>query len=125
LSNCQAEVFGPTVTACVSVAIVPMHTPAEALAELDHAVGTLGQQAVLMPGHVLRPIETDRAGRYLDVYTIESPYDYEPVWARCIELGVSPTFHSSGMGWGSRMSAKYSAVFDMLANPTEVSVTRR
>jgi hypothetical protein len=86
------------------VAIVPMHTPAEALGELDHAVGTLGHKAVLMPSHVSRPIDTGRGGRYLDVYAIDSPYDYEPVWARCVELGVSPTFHSSGMGWGSRMS---------------------
>ena len=100
----QAEVFGPHRDRMCGVAIVPMHTPAEALAELDHAVGTLGHKAVLMPSHVLRPIETERGGRYLDVYAIDSPYDYEPVWTRCVELGVSPTFHSSGMGWGSRMS---------------------
>ena len=28
---------------------------------------------------------------------------YDPVWQRRTELGVSPTFHSAGMGWGSRM----------------------
>ena len=26
------------------------------------------------------------------------------VWARCVELGVSPTFHSTGIGFGSRTS---------------------
>jgi hypothetical protein len=26
------------------------------------------------------------------------------VWARCAELGVSPTFHSTGIGFGSRVS---------------------
>jgi hypothetical protein len=26
------------------------------------------------------------------------------VWRRCEELGVSPSFHSPGMGWGSRVS---------------------
>ena len=26
------------------------------------------------------------------------------VWAKCVELGVPPTFHSAGMGWGSRTS---------------------
>jgi predicted TIM-barrel fold metal-dependent hydrolase len=100
----QAEVFGPHRDRLCGVAIVPMHTPAEALAELDFAVGTLGHRAVLMPSHVQRRIPRDRVGSYLDVYAIDSPHDYEPVWARCAELGVSPTFHSGGMGWGSRMS---------------------
>ncbi|NNL84530.1 MAG: amidohydrolase, partial [Myxococcales bacterium] len=31
-------------------------------------------------------------------------YDYDPVWAKCLELRVVPTFHSGGMGWGSRTS---------------------
>ena len=100
----QAEAFGPHADRMCGVALVPMHTPDEALAELDHAVGELGLKAVLMPSHVQRSIETGRQGRYLDVYAIDSAYDYEPVWARCAELGVSPTFHSAGMGWGSRMS---------------------
>jgi hypothetical protein len=26
------------------------------------------------------------------------------VWARCVELGVAPTFHSAATGWGSRTS---------------------
>lgn len=35
---------------------------------------------------------------------LDSAYDYDPVWAKCVELGVPPTFHSAGMGWGSRAS---------------------
>jgi hypothetical protein len=31
-------------------------------------------------------------------------YDYDPLWRRCEELGVAPTFHSAGQGWGTRMS---------------------
>ena len=31
-------------------------------------------------------------------------YDYDPLWRRCEELGVAPTFHSGGQGWGTRMS---------------------
>lgn len=100
----QAEVFGPHADRMTGVAIVPMHTPDEALAVLDEAVVDRGLKAVLMPSHVIRPIETGRSGTYLDVFAIDSPYDYEPVWERCSELGVSPTFHSGGMGWGSRMS---------------------
>jgi hypothetical protein len=31
-------------------------------------------------------------------------YDYDPVWAKCVELDVSPTFHTQSAGWGSRTS---------------------
>jgi hypothetical protein len=102
----------------VSVALIPMHTPAEALAELDHAVGTLGFKAVLLAGHVLRPLpgaNVPRGARWLDAFGAESPHDYDPVWARCQALGVAPTFHSSGMGWGSR-SSLHSYVFNHLGN---------
>ena len=44
-----------------------------------------------------------------------SLYDYDPVWRRCVELGVSPTFHSTGSGWGSRMSTN-NFVFNHIGN---------
>src|SRR5207244_6516885 len=34
----------------------------------------------------------------------DSPHDYDPVWARCRELRVAPTFHSSSMSWHGRAS---------------------
>jgi predicted TIM-barrel fold metal-dependent hydrolase len=94
------------------VAAVPMHTPEEALEELEHAVVTLGFKAVLIPSFVKRPIpavaEKDpEAGRYtgyLDTFGIDSDYDYDPVWRRCIELGVSPAMHSPSLGFGTRQS---------------------
>jgi predicted TIM-barrel fold metal-dependent hydrolase len=91
------------------VALVPMHTPAEAIEALEHAVLELGLRAVLLAGHVLRPLpgaEGVRGARWLDLFGAESPHDYDPVWRRCSELGVSPTFHSSAMGWGSRVSLR-------------------
>lgn len=104
----NAEVFQGLGDRLVPVAVVPMTTPEEALAELDHSVGELGFRAVMMQGHVLRPLpgveNLPRAARWMDTFGIDSDYDYEPVWRRCAELGVSPTFHSTGMGWGSRAS---------------------
>jgi len=101
----QNEIFGAHRDRVTGVAVIPMHSPAEALAELDHAVGELGHKAVLMASYVTRHIASGRRqGTYLDVFALDSDYDYEPVWARCAELGISPTFHSGGMGWGSRMS---------------------
>jgi hypothetical protein len=38
-----------------------------------------------------------QAARYsywIDTFGLDSEYDYDPVWAKCVELGVSPTFHS-------------------------------
>jgi hypothetical protein len=63
-------------------------------------------------GDVLRPVplvarehpELGRYALYQDCFGIDSPYDYDPVWAKCIELGVAPTFHSGPIGWGSRVS---------------------
>ena len=40
----------------------------------------------------------------MDNLCLDSEHDYDPVWAKCVELGVAPTFHSAGMGWGSRTS---------------------
>ena len=67
----------------------------------------LGLRPVLFGGLVLRPApghDGDRAARWVDGLGLDSAYDYDPVWARCAELGVSPTFHSTGIGFGSRTS---------------------
>ena len=29
---------------------------------------------------------------------LDSEYDYDPVWAKCVELGVAPTFHTVARG---------------------------
>ncbi|HYL59713.1 MAG TPA: hypothetical protein VEU51_12660, partial [Candidatus Acidoferrales bacterium] len=39
-----------------------------------------------------------------DTFGLDSEYDYDPFWAKCVELKISPTFHSVGYGWGSRTS---------------------
>ena len=41
---------------------------------------------------------------HYDVLAIDSQYDYDPVWAKCVELGIAPTFHSSASGQGLRNS---------------------
>jgi len=102
----MAEAFAPHADRLAPVATIPMQTPDEALAELDHAVGTRGLRACMVGAYALRPLPgtAARGARWLDAFGSDSPYDYDPVWARCVELGVAPTFHSTGMGWGSRAS---------------------
>jgi predicted TIM-barrel fold metal-dependent hydrolase len=87
------------------VAVIPTFTPEEARAELDHAVGELGLKAVVMSGVIPRTRARDgSAAAWTDTLGFESLYDYDPVWAKCQELGVVPTFHGVGYGWGTRNS---------------------
>jgi hypothetical protein len=97
------------------VASIPMHTPAEAIEELEYAVGEMGFKAVVMPSFVRRPIRAPGAGHpeaardahWIDTFCLDSEYDYDPVWAKCVELGIAPTFHSLSMGIGFRASSNY------------------
>ena len=114
----RAEAYRAYSDRLTPVAIIPMHTPDEALAELDYAVGELGLKAVLLGAYAFRPLPGNneaRAARWMDTFGLESLHDYDPVWARCEELGVAPTFHSTGMGWGSRNSSS-NYVFNHLGN---------
>jgi predicted TIM-barrel fold metal-dependent hydrolase len=89
------------------VGIIPTYSPAEAIAELDYATSELGLRGFLFGGLVLRPTtghESVRAARWVDGLGLDSAHDYDPLWQRCVDLGVSPTFHSTGIGFGSRTS---------------------
>ena len=111
-NNFHAEVYAEYADRMTPTAIIPMHTPEEALDELDHAVGELGMKVCMLAGYARRPIpaavgaaaELAHYATWLDFFGIDSEYDYDPVWAKCIELGIAPTFHSVGLNWGSRRS---------------------
>jgi predicted TIM-barrel fold metal-dependent hydrolase len=112
LNTYHADIFRECADRMTPVAVIPMYTPQEAIEELEHAVNALGFKAILMAAQVRRPIkavasaapELSRAAFWLDTFGIDSEHDYDPVWAKCIELKVAPTFHSIGVGWGSRTS---------------------
>ncbi|HZP44249.1 MAG TPA: amidohydrolase family protein [Candidatus Binataceae bacterium] len=104
-----AEAFAEYADRMTPVAAIPMHTPEEAIAELEH-VKSLGLKAIVMGSLIRRPIpalarrgERSRAMMY-DMLGLDSAYDYDPVWAKCVELGLAPTFHSAGRSAGFRMS---------------------
>jgi predicted TIM-barrel fold metal-dependent hydrolase len=121
LNRYHAEAFAPFSDRLLPVAVIPMHTPEEAIAELDHAVSTLGFRAVTMAGYVKRyPEDADErldrgSGYWLDLLGIDSAHDYDPVWQRCAELGVAPTFHSGSQALGFRQSIS-SYIFNHLGN---------
>ncbi len=100
------EVFAGTTDRLMPVGVIPTYSPREALAELEWA-HQAGLRAFLFGGLVLRPtpdLEAARSARWVDGLGLDSAHDYDPLWQRCDELGVSPTFHSTGIGFGSRTS---------------------
>jgi predicted TIM-barrel fold metal-dependent hydrolase len=107
-----ADFFGEFSDRMTPAAVIPMHTPDEAIAELEHVVKDLGLKVVMMASMVRRPIpavatKTPDAARFatwIDMLGLDSEFDYDPVWSKCVELGISPTFHSGSRGVGLRMS---------------------
>jgi predicted TIM-barrel fold metal-dependent hydrolase len=108
----HADIFGEFADRMTPAACIPMNTPAEAIEELEHAVSRLGLKVVMMAAFVRRPIpglakQAPQLARHLtwfDNFCLDSDYNYDPVWTKCVELGVAPSFHSFGLSWGNRTS---------------------
>jgi predicted TIM-barrel fold metal-dependent hydrolase len=96
------------------VAVIPLVDPVEAVAELEYAVEVLGFKAIASSG-VIERATGPNGSRWLDTVGFGSPHDYDPFWARCVQLGVAPTFHGVGFGWGTRTSPK-NYVYNHLGN---------
>jgi predicted TIM-barrel fold metal-dependent hydrolase len=107
----NADLYRPYADRMTAVAILPAFTPEEAIDELEHAVGSLGAKAIML-SHVRRPVpkvardapQLAGMAQRLDTYGIDSDHDYDPLWRRCVELGVAVGLHASELGWGSRRS---------------------
>lgn len=92
-------------------AVIPLHTPEEGIRELEHA-RELGLKVAQIPAYVRRPIpdlaesqpEVARRFTWLDSFGIDSDHDYDPFWAKCVELGFAVAAHSAGMGFDDRRS---------------------
>ncbi|HVA40533.1 MAG TPA: amidohydrolase family protein, partial [Candidatus Binataceae bacterium] len=108
----SAEQFREFSDRLTPVAMIPMYTPEEAIVELEYAVRTLRLKVAMMPSLLRRPIraavgpggESNPYAQWLDMLALDSEYDYDPVWAKCQELGVAPTFHTVSKGVGTRIS---------------------
>ncbi len=112
LNRMNAELFGPHADRMTIAAVIPTWTPEEATAELDYCVSTLGLKAVQLTNLNFRPIpaieraapEVAHLAPWVDPLALDSPYDYDPLWRKCVELKVAPTAHVGGQGWGPRRS---------------------
>ena len=107
-----ADMFAPYAERFAPVAIIPTCTPEEALEELEYAVVRRNYRAIMVRGNQERLIQSaagevkdrQKAAWYVDTIALDSPYDYEPLWKRCVELGVAVTQHSGSGRWQDRAS---------------------
>ena len=102
LNMMYADMFKDVGDRMTPAAVIPMHTPEEASAELEFAVKELGLKAAMTANEVIRPdpeVAAD-APQYADAtrgyspLALDSPYDYDLFWAKCVELKVAPAGHS-------------------------------
>jgi predicted TIM-barrel fold metal-dependent hydrolase len=93
-------------------AVIPVYTPEEAIEELEFVTKQLGSKVCMFGSGVRRPIhhaknapaDLARYAQGFDQLGLDSEYDYDPVWQKCRELGIAPTFHTGGRGYGERNS---------------------
>jgi predicted TIM-barrel fold metal-dependent hydrolase len=103
-----SELFQPYSDRLAPAAIIPLHSPEEGVAALEHAC-SLGFKVGMIPSYVRRTLPgwspRDRdSPRWLDTFGIDSEHDYDPFWARAVELGMPLACHSIGMGFDDRSS---------------------
>lgn len=103
--------FAPYRDRLSPVAVLPLHTPAEGIEELEHAA-SLGLKAFLIPSFVWRTIPAFRDApaeyrsrlRRMDTFGTDSEHDYDPFWKRAEELNAPLAAHLSGGGLPGHVS---------------------
>ena len=108
----SADYFSGLGDRLTPAAIIPMHTPEEAIAELEFVTKQLGSKVAMFGSNMARKVpaaaandpDTARFAVWYDVLGLDSEYDYDPVWAKCVEFGIAPTFHSASSSQGLRLS---------------------
>jgi predicted TIM-barrel fold metal-dependent hydrolase len=97
-----AEQFRPYGDRIIPAAIIPMYSPEEAIEELEFVSKQLGLRVIMMGCLIRRPIpalvedhpEASKFVEWYDVIGIDSIHDYDPVWEKCRELKIAPSFHN-------------------------------
>jgi predicted TIM-barrel fold metal-dependent hydrolase len=111
LNTMLAELYRDQRDRMTPVAAIPAHTPGEAIEELEFAVKELGMKAAMITSNVKRPVpevaerapELAQYATWMDPLCMDGPCDYDPLWAKCVELKVAVTAHTGANGHGSRL----------------------
>jgi predicted TIM-barrel fold metal-dependent hydrolase len=115
LNMMYADMFQDVADKMTPAAVIPMHTPQEAMAEVEFAVNELGMRALMTCNEVVRPhakvvAEAPHLTPYARTYTpiaLDSTYDYDPFWAKCVALKVVPAGHSMNFIGTHQSSTNY------------------
>ncbi len=107
-----AEYFAKLGDRLIPAAVIPMHTPEEAIAELEFVTKELGAKVGMFGSGIARRLKiADNVDPALARFTvnydqlaIDSQHDYDAVWQKCRELTMAPTFHTGGRSFGLRNS---------------------
>ena len=121
LNAYHADIYRECRDRMTPAAMIPMHTPQEAIDELTYATETLELKVAAIASVVRRPIaqlaaEAPAAATWvhrLDTLGLDSDHDYDSFWAKCIELKVAPACHASAFEWegqGSISSYMYNHI---------------
>jgi predicted TIM-barrel fold metal-dependent hydrolase len=113
LNMMNADMFSGVKDSMTPSALIPMQTPAEAIAELEFAVRELGFKTVTVGGEIHE--KTPKGTRIRSV-AMDSPHDYDPVWQKCMDLKVSVACHSGAREPGGRRSSPTNFVFNHLGS---------
>ena len=124
MNTMYADMFASESDRLTPAALIPMHRPEEAIAELNYAVNELGLKAIVMNTMIMAPApevvaEAPHLAQYSMVPTtpaMDVGERYDPVWAKCVELGVAPTCHNSFRGRGSTHGSLTNYVFNSLGS---------
>jgi len=117
-----ADMFKEVSDRLTPAALIPMSDPDEAVSELEFAVNELGLKAIVVNTMLQRPapevlaeaphlahLSLDLASPGIDVGRV-----YDPVWAKCVELGVVPSCHNAFRGRGSTHGSPSNYCFNSL-----------
>jgi predicted TIM-barrel fold metal-dependent hydrolase len=99
LNTMNHDLTAPYAARMAAVAMIPMHSPGEAVDEIEYVTEQLGMKVAVIPAGVTRPIP-EHADAYpgafwFDCYGLDSAYDYTPVWEAFQKHKLAVTAHGA------------------------------
>ena len=124
MNTMYADMFNDLSYRLTPAALIPMHDPNEAINELEFVVKKLKLKAIVMNTQIQVPApevlsEAPHLAKYSMAPTspaIDQGDRYDPVWKKCVELGVAPTCHNSSRGRGTLNGSPSNYVFNSLGS---------
>jgi hypothetical protein len=102
LNTMNHDLTAPYSSRMAMVAMIPMHSPEEALDEIEYVTEKLGMKVAVIPAGVTRPIpdlekypDAYPGAFWFDCYGLDSAHDYSPVWEAFRKHKLAVTAHGA------------------------------